>query len=69
MKVKWAQLSPLDRAYEKARQAEGYNNRYLEIRRRELESTRQKRERNRYYQLLGHWCRLKRESDAQNSSK
>ena len=64
--IKWAQLLPIERVYLKMRRAEGYNNRYLEKRSRELESLRDKRERNRYYQLLCHWCKLKIATDAKS---
>jgi len=65
--LKWAQLLPVERAYQKMRKAEGYRNRYLEIRDRRFESAQDKRDRNRYYQLLSHWCKLETASDAQNS--
>ena len=73
--IKWAQLTPLERAYQKARQAEKYHTgldftgpfgvqtRMLRHERNKI----QKREHNRYYQLLGHWCALKKSNDAKNS--
>lgn len=58
---KWAQLSELERAYKKVKAADkGYS----ALRFRHLESVKDKRDRNRYYQLLKHWCELKKKSDA-----
>lgn len=66
--TKWAQLSRIERAYKKAIQADGggaYS--CLNPRDRKNETKREKRGRNRYYQLLRHWCELRRLSDAGSS--
>lgn len=63
---KWAQLSPLARAYEKAHQADSGEFSRLNSRIRDIEDVQYKRRRNRYYQLLGHWCKLKKANDAQS---
>lgn len=75
--TKWAQLTPLERAYQKARNAEKYHcgldfsgpfgvkSRMLPHERDEI----QKREYNKYYQLLAHWCALKKSKDLQSSNK
>lgn len=65
--IKWAQLSPIERAYQKAKKADRcYSVLY---RNRKLETKKDKQERNRYYQLLGHWCKLKKESEALSSPR
>lgn len=67
--AKWAQMTPIERAYERAKKAEGYCGRFSHVGAlpRWQSSVREKRECNRYYQLLGHWCDLKKASDAQSS--
>lgn len=61
-KVKWAQLTKLERAYERVDR----NNNYFNTSRKGI-SKNEARKRNKYYQLLGHWCKLKKEADAQTS--
>lgn len=68
MKAKWAQLSPVDRAYEKLPSDRGRFS-CLIPRDRRYETKKDKRERNRYYQLLKHWCELKKKTETMNSLK
>ena len=58
--VKWAQCTREERAYRKAVDAE-YGNKGEHFR---GISVAQARNRNRYYQLLKHWCELKKATDA-----
>ena len=55
---KWAQMSKLERAWAKLETAKQWD-----IRGRALNKL-EARERNRYYQLAGHWVKLKKESGA-----
>lgn len=59
--TKWAQLSPLERAYKKAKDADDRG--YSCLRPHFDKSKEYQRGYNRYYQLLGHWCKLKKESE------
>lgn len=63
-RVKWAQLSKVERAYQKAMQVDQGGD-YFRLTRREVAARgiQFKRERNRYYQLLAHWCSLKKVKD------
>lgn len=66
--TKWAQLSKEERAYRRVTELDrGGQFSILRSRNREHESISFKRRRNRYYQLLCHWCALKKATDAQNS--
>lgn len=67
-KIKWAQMSDLERAYQRAMGAERADFSSVRKRDRSLESKEYKRARNRYYQLLGHWCKLKKSNEAVKSS-
>lgn len=64
--VKWAQLSKLERAYLKAKKYD--RNFMFDATLRSERSTQYKRDRNRYYQLLGHWCKLKAELESKNAA-
>ncbi len=65
MRKKWAQLSRLGRAYEKVKSCNEYLFRDVKI--KDL-TIRQARERNRYYQLLGHWYKLKKEIESNTTA-
>lgn len=65
--TKWAQLTPQERAYRKVRQAERYHTGIRDVPISRKGDKMLQREHNRYYQLLGHWCKLKKSNDAQNS--
>jgi len=64
--VKWAQLSKLERAYQKAKKYD--RNFMFDEPLRSERSAQYKRDRNRYYQLLGHWCKLKKEQESKGVS-
>lgn len=55
--VKWAQKSPQERAWDKlhARDVEQWGMKYY----REILTMKDARSRNRYYQLLRHWIKVK----------
>lgn len=65
--TRWAQLPEIERAYMRVKAADKGGYSALTKRFREIESTREKRERNTYYQLLKHWCDLKKKADAQRA--
>lgn len=67
MKKKWAQLTKEERAYEKLKSVRDFSFLRETAEMRKLYTTQDKRDRNRYYQLLGHWCALKKSNDAQTS--
>lgn len=70
MKVKkWAQMTPEERAWERVTEAKGvnkfgYGNNYPES----FKDRQYYRERNRYYQLLNHWCVLKKERESRTTA-
>lgn len=68
--MKWAQLSPIERAYQKAKRVDNGFGFIGDFPKSILpRSLRYQRERNRYYQLLGHWCKLKKANDAQSTNE
>ncbi len=66
MTKKWAQMSKLERAWKRQNDADkGF--RPSDVRAR-FETRDYQRDRNRYYQLLGHWCRLHNAQKAEKES-
>jgi hypothetical protein len=61
MKIKWAQMTKLERAYTKFKSCNDYSFRHSKLEDLSLYAA---RERNRYYQLLQHWCKLKKEAES-----
>lgn len=65
--TKWAQLSPAERAWRRAMRAERSISKATE------KTVQDKRDQNRYTQLLSHWVKLykqeKATTDTQNSSR
>lgn len=79
MKTKWAQMSKLERAWEKLQGSKTYACELkfpstIDIikfacerrpkKRQSKYNIREQRERNRYHQLVNHWCKLKKEVEA-----